>query len=487
MIGFMQKHKKYLMVVIWISSFAFLGAGFVGWGSFSFSSTSNAVAVVGDRQITIDRLQREYARLYSVYNQMFNGALDDEQAKKIGIEEQALNTLISRALMLNYAHDLGLRTTQEEVINTLTSTKAFQNNGKFDEEIYKRTLADNQLRPKDFEEELQEGILLQKLDALLNIPLTPLETDTINAAIFSTDHLKIHIFHQSEITFQPTEEETKQYWKENQDIYQTERGYKIAQISIPLEKTEVSNANLQKYYEDFKNQFLDAEGQLIPFEKAKDRVLEHYRFSQAEKESLKKYISLRKGENQNEQTLELYEGDSSYDAEVFNLLSQAKENDTLKPIKTKNGFIVLKILKIIPSHPKTYEAAKPEATKDFITFKKTQLLEEKAKAEFADFKGTDIGYIGREDDVKIDGLNAEETRDFMRELFDKTEERGYVLLKDKVVLYEILSQKFKNSAIIAEKLDFITKNGTQMKSRLVEMAFMDHLSKLYKIVRKSKL
>lgn len=54
MIGWMQKHKKYLIITIWISTIAFVGAGFVGWGSYSFSSTSNAVAVVGDRKISIE-------------------------------------------------------------------------------------------------------------------------------------------------------------------------------------------------------------------------------------------------------------------------------------------------------------------------------------------------------------------------------------------------------------------------------------------------
>lgn len=135
--------------------------------------------------------------------------MDNEQAKKLGIEEQALNTLISRALMLNYAHDVGLRISQEEIIQTLTAMDIFQNNGKFDETIYKRLLADNQMRPKDFEEELGEGILLQKLDALLEIPLTPLEIQTISEAVFSEDHLKIQVLNDSAITFNPTEEEIK--------------------------------------------------------------------------------------------------------------------------------------------------------------------------------------------------------------------------------------------------------------------------------------
>lgn len=80
MIGWMQKHKKYLIITIWISTIAFVGAGFVGWGSYSFSGTSNAVAVVGDRKISIEKLQREYAKLYNLYNQLFNGDLEDRKS-----------------------------------------------------------------------------------------------------------------------------------------------------------------------------------------------------------------------------------------------------------------------------------------------------------------------------------------------------------------------------------------------------------------------
>ncbi|MBX7490771.1 peptidylprolyl isomerase [Helicobacter turcicus] len=484
MIGFMQKHKKYLIITIWISSIAFLGAGFVGWGTYSFSSTSNAAAIVGNRQITIDRLQREYARLYNVYNQLFNGTLDNEQAKKLGIEEQALNTLISRALMLNYAHDMGLRVSKEEIIHTLTTMDAFQNNGKFDEIIYKRLLADNQMRPKDFEEELSEGILLQKLDALLEIPLTPLEIQAIGEAVFSEDHLRIQILNQSTITFNPTEEEIRKYWEENKDIYQTERGYEVLKVSVNSDSILTDDEALRKHYEDFKNQFLDENGQLLPFEKAKDKVTAHYKSSQAEKESLKEYISLRKGENKKAESLVIYEGDSNYDTEFLNLLSQAKEQETLKPIKTKEGFITLKVQKIIPSEPKSYEDAKKDATEDFTALRKTQLLEEKATALLADFKGIDIGYVSRENEKALNGLNMQESQDFIAQLFRKNEAKGYILLKDKVILYEILDQRLKNSDIITQNLDFLKRNGEQVKSRLVEIAFMEHLLNLYKIVRK---
>lgn len=484
MIGWMQKHKKYLIVVIWISTIAFVGAGFVGWGSYSFSSASNVAAVVGDRKISIDRLQREYARLYNMYNQLFNGALDDEQAKKIGIEEQALNTLISRALMLNYAIDLGLRVQESEILKTLTSMQEFQNNGVFDENIYKRLLADNQLRPKDFEEELKEGILLQKLSVLLEIPLTPLEMQTIQAALFSEDHIKIKILDDSLVVFNPKEEEIKSYWEENKDVYQTERGYEISSVLVPLDAIKPSNEDLKKYYEEFKNQFLDDNGQLLPFDVAKNKVLEAYKASQAQKESLKEYIALRKGENAKAKTTQIFEGDTSYSVELFELLSQAKEQDTIKPIKTDKGYMAVRVLKIIPSMPKEYSNAKKDAREDLIAFKKALLLEERAKSELANFKGADIGYISRENQKEVAGLNLQESQEFITQLFNKTEAKSYIVLKDKVILYEIIDQRLKKSDIMAQNLDFLTQNGMQAKARLVDFALMDYLSKFYKIVRK---
>lgn len=484
MIGWMQKHKKYLIVTIWISTIAFVGAGFVGWGSYSFSSTSNAVAIVGDRQISFDKLQREYAKLYNLYNQLFNGTLDNEQAKKIGIEDQALNNLISRSLRLNYAYDLGLRVSKEEVINTITAMDTFQNNGKFDNGIYKRLLADNQLRPKDFEEELSENLLLEKLHTILEIPLTPLETQMMSAIYFTEDHIKLEILKQSDIVFTPTQEAIKKYWEENQDIYQTERGYEIASILISPENIQATEENLKKYYEDFKNQFLDTNGQLLPFKDAKAQVLEKYKDTQAEKESLKEYIALRKGENPNAKTSVIYEGDESYGVEFLNLLSQTKEQNTLKPIKTKEGYITAKVIKIIPSQPKSYEAAKLDATEDFISFEKAKLLEEQAKAQLANFKGIDGGYLSRESRARLEGLTEQESQDFIAQLFTKTQAKGYIFLKDKIILYEILDQRLKNSDIMAKNLDFLTQSGMQVKSRLTEVAFMEHLLKIYKIVKK---
>ena len=45
MITWMQKHHKYLVVTIWISVIAFVGAGFVGWGAYSYGDNKGSIVV----------------------------------------------------------------------------------------------------------------------------------------------------------------------------------------------------------------------------------------------------------------------------------------------------------------------------------------------------------------------------------------------------------------------------------------------------------
>ena len=484
MIGFMQKHRKYLVVVVWASTIAFVGAGFVGWGSYSLSSAANAVAIVGGTNIEQEKLQREYNRLYNIYNQLVGGTLDQEQAKKMGIESQALNNLISQTLMLNFAKDMGLRVEDKEIIEEVTTMDVFRTNGKFNKEIYRKILQENQLRPKEFEESIRENLLLNKLGALLDIPLTELEQDVIKAAYFTEDKVKIKTIDKSSVEFTPKEEGIKQYWEENKDIYQTQRGYEVSMLEVDSNSVKTDEENLKKYYDDFKNKFLDDNGQIRDYISAKSDVIKEYKDSQAEKEALKEYISLRKDENQKAKNIQIFEDDEKYNMDFINSLSQLKEGETLKPIKIGDKYITAKIIKVIPSVPKTYSNAKDEATKDYIKEEKIKILTNMAQEELEnDFNGINIGFVNR-DTKSIQNLNENESLEFLSQLFNKTDEKGYILLQNKIVLYKILEQRIRNSDDISQNLEFLIQGGTKIKGRLIEKELLDYLLNTYKVVKK---
>ncbi|CAM2853669.1 peptidylprolyl isomerase [Helicobacter burdigaliensis] len=488
MIGWMQKHRKYLVITIWVSTIALVGASVVGWGVYSFSSASNSVAKVGDTKISIQKMQQEYSRLYNLYNQITGGGLDEEQAQKLGIQEQAINNLIYKTLMLNYARDLGLLVQKEEIIQELSKMQDFYVNGKFSKEVYLKTLEENNLKAKDFEESIYESLLLQKLGVLLDIPLTPLEIDMLRNAYFTEDRVSIKILDEKQIEFNPKEEEIKKYWEENKDIYQTQRGYELEIITLMPQDVKYTQEALEKYYNDFKNQFLDAQGQIIPFKDAKEQVQKAYQDSQAQKEALKQYIALRKAKEPMGEVVKIYEKEEDYKKydNLINLLSQAKEGDTLKPTLTPQGYVSAKIKKIIPSVPKAYEEAKKDASMDYIKMQKNKMLEKMAQeqiANFANIQSKDIGFVGRDYSKEIAGLSLDETQEFISKLFMASKKEDYILLENKAILYAIKEQRSKNSDIISKNLDFLIQSGTKIKQQLVEGELLNELSKIYKITK----
>ena len=143
MLTWMQRHKKWLVITIWISVIAFVGAGFVGWGSYQYGSSSGSVAVVGDRKISVDEYQREYSSLYRQYSQVYGNKFNQEMAKKIGLPDAALSLAIQKNLILSYADDLGLLVTDKDIAKELVQMPSFIKDGKFDKELYVKVLSQN--------------------------------------------------------------------------------------------------------------------------------------------------------------------------------------------------------------------------------------------------------------------------------------------------------------------------------------------------------
>ena len=82
----MQKHNKYLVWTIWVATIAFIGAGFVGWGSYDFGSKAGNIAKVGSIEIPQTKLNTAYSNLYNQANNRLQGQLDEKKAKEMGLK-----------------------------------------------------------------------------------------------------------------------------------------------------------------------------------------------------------------------------------------------------------------------------------------------------------------------------------------------------------------------------------------------------------------
>ncbi|MBI3874095.1 MAG: SurA N-terminal domain-containing protein, partial [Arcobacter sp.] len=116
MISWMQKHKKWLVITIWISTIAFVGAGFVGWGSYSYGKNGGTVATVGSIDMDTKDLQKEYSGLYAQYEKMFGKTFNQEMADKLKLDQQSYNNLVQKYLIINLAKKYGIEATNDEVV-----------------------------------------------------------------------------------------------------------------------------------------------------------------------------------------------------------------------------------------------------------------------------------------------------------------------------------------------------------------------------------
>ena len=227
MITWMQRHKKWLVITIWISTIAFVGAGFVGWGSYDYGKQGAVVAVVGDREVSVEEYQQEYSKIYEQYAKMFGPMFSKELAEQLKLKDMAYKQVLQRNLILSYADSLGLDVTNDDIVKELLKYNDFLKDGKFDKDTYVKVLAQNKLTPKVFEDSLGRDILLQKVIVLFELNPSSAEVENLSKLLFIEDDISIKILNSSDIKVDLKDDELRKYWEENKNSYMSEVSYDL--------------------------------------------------------------------------------------------------------------------------------------------------------------------------------------------------------------------------------------------------------------------
>ncbi len=482
MIEWMQKHRKWLVITIWVSTIAFVGAGFVGWGAYKFGSSSNAVAKVGDIEISIKEFNQRYKNLYNYFNNMLKGNLDEEKAKKMGLQKEALNSLITEALYLNLAKELGLTVLDKEVEDKILSMKEFQRNGVFDKNLYFQILQNANIKPKDFEESLKKEILISKIKNALRPVLTKLEFNTFGASLFMADKLKYKVLDAKDINASIDEKGLKEFWQKHKNSYQTKPKYRLSIVWVEPKDFKITQKELEEFYQKNKIKFKDENGKIKKFEDAIDEVKEAFILKKTKKEALKKYILFKKGKIEAGEIKTLPLKNSYLPNNIMETISKKSEKSYLKPKLVNKKYVIIRLDKRIPSRPMSFIEAKELVKRDFIKFKKIQNLKEMAKKMYKDFDGNVTNYISRDDIDKLPPLTETEAGEFLNNLFVSNSKNGYIILEtNKAVLYNIIDQKLIRKDKLDKNRDFIDENSLKVKNSLLNSKLLDDLQKRYEI------
>ncbi|MCE3047762.1 peptidylprolyl isomerase [Helicobacter kayseriensis] len=476
MIEWMQKHKKWLVITIWISTISFIAAGMVGWGSYNFSLNENVVAKVGQLDITQRQLENRYRQLYMQYNA--DGKMDAQKAQELDLENQALKSLIEQALLQNFALDLGLRVSHQEIIDEISKLDYFQKEGQFDASLYKELLKQNNIKPADFEEDVQNDLLIKKVASIIPFgESTPLEQNTFSFPLQIQDTIQIKILTQKNLRPNITEEELKSFWQAHKNQFEYPSSTKIEYILVNTDSQKPSAQDLQKLYKDNQSKYTDDQGNLQTFAQVQQTLRKEQQENMAEEKALREYVALKKSTEKYGQERILLEEDKDFGVEVLEAIDQGQAGETLKPIKTNTGFLVVKILEKTPRSTKSFEDAKQEVLTEVQAQKTQQMLEQQAQKLVEEgFEGEKLQAINQES--KIKGLNQEENQLFLNHLFTSTKKRDYVSLQSKMIVFEVLSQTLSKSSPLGQKSKQIVNF---YKGQVISQEFYKYLQNQYKI------
>jgi peptidyl-prolyl cis-trans isomerase D len=430
MIEWMHHHKKWLIITIWIATISFILAGAVGWGSLSFGKKADTVARIGDTEVRLGDVQEVYQNIFDMVNRQMGGKLDDATATKMGLKDEALRQAIRQGYFRELARRLHLRVTDGELAKLLQAR--FK-----DKKIYDLYLQRIGMLKRDYEDMLRREMVVGKLFSYLHLTPSPLEIESYGSALYNGDKLKIKVVEGNLTQISITPEEINKFYNSHKNQFMSGVKYKIELVKVPV-KGNVSQPELEKYYQEHRQEFVSSTGEILPLEKVKGEVEKAYLAHKLKREAFKKYLGLKKGEIHGE-FIEVKFNNPQIPSEG---MEQLKKRGFMKPLLVNGEYLIGKLVKTLPSQPLPLEEVKGKIEQLLRAKKlKAQLEKEGEKLLQGELEGEETNYLTKFDIDKVPHLTPEEGKIFLGYLFQQWKPKGYIVIGNKLVAYQIVDQK----------------------------------------------
>lgn len=256
-----------------------IGFGYVGGIDLGGQGTASGTAVeVNGEKVSYaqfknlkDSIRRQYAQ-----NQ---GELPPQLIDFINYT--ALNNLVELKLFSQKARELGLRISDSELAESITSNPAFQVDGVFvGKENYESFIRQRLNQTVgSFERSYKDELLARKLINIINDSAKVTDEELFNLYKVQNEEIKLNYVSFEADDFvdaiKPSDQEINKYYIDNKENFKTEEKRKIEYITFSESDFEsninISEDELKAYYNAYLDEF-DVEGTITPYEKAKPQI-----------------------------------------------------------------------------------------------------------------------------------------------------------------------------------------------------------------------
>ncbi|MEM1080620.1 MAG: SurA N-terminal domain-containing protein [Pseudomonadota bacterium] len=151
---------------------------FFGLESYVRGVPQDAVAQVGDEEISLTEFQTEFARYRTQLRFQQGENYNELETNQPQVRREFLDSMIDQKLLEQHARSLGLTVSPNTLLDVIQSLEGFQVDGEFNADVYQQRLQMNGQSPRQFERDLTADLLLRELPTAVSASGFVTEADT---------------------------------------------------------------------------------------------------------------------------------------------------------------------------------------------------------------------------------------------------------------------------------------------------------------------
>ena len=260
MFSFVQEKKRVVQVI-----FAIIVLPFALWGveSYTQSGGKDLAATVNDTQISQQEYRNALRQHEGRLRQQLGERFDPALLQSAEIQREVMDSLVSQKLMLENARDLNLLVADEQIAKLIGGIEVFQNEGKFDQQQYESSLANQRLSPLMFEARVRDEMLWQQIQEAYSSNGYASNSVVENIIRLNEQQRKVGIYPISFESYigQATvdEDALKKYYNQNMQEFQLGERAIVEFVKFSMDgllaKIEIDNEEVRSYYNEHQAEF----------------------------------------------------------------------------------------------------------------------------------------------------------------------------------------------------------------------------------------
>jgi peptidyl-prolyl cis-trans isomerase D len=267
-LALMRRHRRWLYIFLWLVIAAFIILYIPTLQDSGQGTPGEAVVKVGGLPVSVGEFQRTYRRQRQMYDRLYQGRMNEEMLRQMGLEEQVLEGLVGDRLVELESRRLGVTVSDEALAHAIANAPEFQDNGRFigTPEI-RRRLELQGLSEEDFEQSLRRQLLRESLEGLVGASVSVCDAEVEREFRRRTEQVKLEYVLADAARYraavQPTEAEVAARFEAKKDAYRIpERrvvSYVVLDRATLQPQVAVSDRDIELYYQDHREEFRQEE------------------------------------------------------------------------------------------------------------------------------------------------------------------------------------------------------------------------------------